>query len=104
MPIKLIENASADGMTDFVCVAVEDFADDSQTEQVIETACEVLGKIKGASKMWSRKEDCCYRVTGGLLRKNGGKKALDKVAKELDAMGYGRVIERSQSDVRKARP
>lgn len=104
MPIKLIENASADGMTELVCVEVVDFADDSQTEQVIESACEVLGKIKGALQLWRREEDCCYRVTGGLLRKNGGKKALDKVAKELEDMGYGRVIERSQVDVRKARP
>ena len=98
MAIKLIEFPSPDGMSEHVCVAVEDFADDQQVKMVLDEACAILAKAPGAAREWRRESDCCYRVTGGILRKNGGRKALDKVAKALDELGYGDFIERVVSE------
>ena len=79
-----------------VAVEVSDFADDAQVALVIDEADAVLRKIKGAVQRWKREEDLCYQVTGGMLRRDGGRKALDKVAKALNALGYGHVIVRRE--------
>lgn len=94
MPIILTANGSHDGMSELVCVEVRDFADGSQARDVIAESKAVLGKIKGSKLRWEREEDICYQVTSGLLRKFGGRKALNKVAKALDELGYGHCIER----------
>ena len=97
MPITLTGYDSHDGIS--VAVEVSDFADDAQVALVIDEADAVLRKIKGAVQRWKREEDLCYQVTGGMLRRDGGRKALDKVAKALNALGYGHVIVRRKSGV-----
>ena len=92
--IKLIAQESHNGLTELVAVSVEDFADDSQVRDVLDAACSVLGRTRGGRQRWRRDDDCCYEVPGGFVRKNGGKKALDRVEKELGELGYGQVVER----------
>ena len=94
MPITLTGYESHDGMSEMVAVEVSDFADGSQVALVIEESDAVLRKINGAVKHWKREEDLCYQVTGGMLRRDGGRKALDKVAEALKHLGYEKVIER----------
>ena len=92
MPINLIEYASADGLSQLVIV---EFADEIEARDLIDGCDEIFKSIKGSVQRWKRCDDVCYQVTGGLLRKNGGKKALDNVAKYLVEMGYERHIVRS---------
>ena len=94
MPITLTGYESHDGISEMVAVEVSDFADGAQVASVIDEADAVLRKIKGAVQRWKREEDLCYQVTGGMLRRDGGLKALDKVAKALKHLGYEKVIER----------
>ena len=104
MPITLTGYESHDGFSEMVAVEVSDFADGAQVASVIDEADAVLRKIKGAVLRWKREEDLCYQVTGGMLRMDGGRKALDKVALALNALGYGHVIVRREvrrAEVRK---
>ena len=94
MPITLTGYESHDGFSEMVAVEVSDFADGAQV--VTDEADAVLRKIKGAVLRWKREEDLCYQVTGGMLRRDGGRKALDKVALALNALGYGHVIVRRE--------
>lgn len=97
MPITLTGYESHDGMSEMVAVEVSDFADGSQVALVIDEADAVLRKIKGAVQRWKSEEDLCYQVTGGMLCRDGGRKALDKVVKALIALGYGHVIVRREA-------
>lgn len=95
MPINLIENESHDELTQFVVVEVVDFEDHGQVRDVIEESVNVLGTVKGAVQKWKTENDVCYQVPGGLLgARNGGKKALNKLARSLATMGYGKCIVR----------
>ena len=97
MPITLTEYDSHDGISEMVAVKVSDFVDGAQVALVIDEADAVLRKIKGAVQRWKSEEDLCYQVTGGMLRRDGGRKALDKVVKALIALGYGHVIVRREA-------
>lgn len=103
MPINLIEYASADGLSQLVVVAIEEFADEIEARDLIDGCDEIFRSIKGAVRRWKRGDDVCYQVTGGMLRKNGGAKALAKVEKYLVDMGYERHIVRSVRAPREAR-
>ena len=94
MPIILTANGSHDGISELICVEVQDFADGSQVRDVMAESKAILGKIKGSKLRWEREDDLCYQVTSGLLRKDGGRKALDKVARALGDLGYGHCLER----------
>jgi len=103
VPINLIEYASTDGISQLVMVAIEEFVDEIEARDLIDGCDGIFQSIKGAARRWKRGDDVCYQVTGGMLRKNGGKKALDKVAKYLVEMGYERHIVRSVRAPREAR-
>ena len=96
MPIRITTRSMPPGFTDLVAVAVIDFADSTQTSDVIEVACETLGKIKGAKQQWRREEDCCYEIPSSLLSKRGGAdKAIAKLRKEIAYLdsGYEKCLE-----------
>lgn len=94
MPIILTEYESHDGMREFVSCAVKDFADDRQIRDVLDEFETALRVVKGSSKQWRRQDDAMWAVPGGLLKKYGGKKALDKAQIALMELGYSRLIER----------
>lgn len=97
MPIKLIECESHNGLSQMVSCAVEDFADDSQIAHVIDEFCAVLAKDRGAKQRWRREDDCCWEVTGGMLRKNGGKRVLDRAEKALRSLGFDEIERKTVS-------
>lgn len=77
MPINLIEYASADGISQLVIVAIEEFADEIEARDLIDGCDEIFQTITGAVQRWKRGDDVCYQVTGGMLSKNGGTRSLE---------------------------